>query len=292
MGFDKAFFEVDGQQLVQRSVHVLQAAGAVDVNVIGGDPARLRGLGLTAISDPWPGEGPLGAIIAGLDNAREDLVVILACDHAEPTKGAVLDTLAGLGHADVAVPVVAGRRQYLHAAWRRESRKALRSQFKSGARSVRAGLAELSVSEVSLHNERSTLDLDTPDAVLSWRAERHHPATLWPDGGQDVQVPQVTIDELESALQAGAMLIDVRELDELEHARVDGGIHIPLATVVDRVAEVPLDTAVYVICATGGRSQSAADFYVSNGINAHNVMTGTNGWVGAGKPFSTGPVST
>ncbi|HEY3143024.1 MAG TPA: rhodanese-like domain-containing protein [Acidimicrobiales bacterium] len=102
-------------------------------------------------------------------------------------------------------------------------------------------------------------------------------------------VPEIDVTELARLRAGGATLIDVREPDEYEGAHVPGAQPIPLGTVPDRIAEVPADEgSVYVICAMGGRSLKAAEFYRANGIDAINVAGGTKAWIEAGQPVSTG----
>ena len=92
-------------------------------------------------------------------------------------------------------------------------------------------------------------------------------------------------------LASGAPLIDVREADEYEGARVAGGRLIPLGEVPARIDEVPADGTVYVICARGGRSAKAVELYRSAGIDAVNVAGGTLGWIDAGLPTDSGPAA-
>jgi rhodanese-related sulfurtransferase len=109
--------------------------------------------------------------------------------------------------------------------------------------------------------------------------------TYW----QPPNVPEVTVDELES-VRAGNRppLIDVREPDEYEAVHVPGAVLIPLGEVVGRVDEVPRDGPVYVICASGGRSAKATEWYRAQGIDARNVAGGTKAWVESGKPAARG----
>ena len=72
------------------------------------------------------------------------------------------------------------------------------------------------------------------------------------------------------------------EPDEIAQARVPGAVLIPLGEVASRLAEVPTDGTVYVICARGGRSAKAVEHYRANGIDAVNVAGGTLGWIDAG----------
>lgn len=103
-----------------------------------------------------------------------------------------------------------------------------------------------------------------------------------------MQVPEIDVTDLERRLEDGAPLIDVRQPDEYEQAHVPGAVLIPLGEVPDRVAEIPRDRTVYVICRSGKRSHTAATFLLQQGIEAVNVTGGTLAWLAAGKPASTG----
>ena len=85
-----------------------------------------------------------------------------------------------------------------------------------------------------------------------------------------------------------AFIIDVREPEEVAQARVDGALHIPLATLVERLDEVPRDRTVYVMCALGGRSAKATRYLAEQGIDAVNIDGGITEWYNAGLPVSVG----
>lgn len=105
----------------------------------------------------------------------------------------------------------------------------------------------------------------------------------------DTEVPEIDVAELARRRAEGAVLIDVREPDEYDAVHVPGAQLIPLGTVPDRLDDVPVSGGpVYVICAKGGRSYRAAEFYRSKGIDAVNVAGGTTAWVEAGHPTATG----
>jgi len=103
-----------------------------------------------------------------------------------------------------------------------------------------------------------------------------------------MDVPEIDVAELARVRAAAVPLIDVREPDEYTAAHVPGALLVPLATVPDRLADVPAEATIYVICAKGARSLRAAEFYRSQGIDAVNVAGGTTAWVDAGQPVSTG----
>lgn len=103
--------------------------------------------------------------------------------------------------------------------------------------------------------------------------------------------PQVDVDALVVALQGGAPLIDVREPNEYDEFHVPEAHLVPLMTVPDSVDEIRAIAAgvpLYVICAAGGRSNRAAAFLRQHGVDAINVMGGSNEWLQRGLPTVAG----
>lgn len=72
-------------------------------------------------------------------------------------------------------------------------------------------------------------------------------------------VPTLTVQELHDKRMQGEdhFLLDVREPDEYESARITGSILIPLGQVTARAAEIPQDKPVFVHCRSGMRSAKA-----------------------------------
>jgi len=148
MGTDKALISTDGVTLVERAVGALAAAGAEPVIVVGGNRQAIEALDLTFIDDRWPGEGPLGGIITALQAIGTEFVAVLSCDLTDASSIAVTSVVGALGHADVAVPVVDGRTQWLHAVWRRSALDDLVTAFESGTRAPRDAVASLRVAQL------------------------------------------------------------------------------------------------------------------------------------------------
>jgi rhodanese-related sulfurtransferase len=103
------------------------------------------------------------------------------------------------------------------------------------------------------------------------------------------KAPEVGFDELTAALEAGALLVDVRMPDEYEVVRVPEAVLIPLPELGERAEEVPKDQRVYVICASGGRSLVAAEALNKAGWDTVSVAGGTKRWADEGRPVSHGP---
>ena len=148
MGTDKALISHDGVTLVEGAVAALRAAGADPVVVVGGDRSALEALRLDVVDDRWPGEGPLGGIITALLEVDTDIVAVLSCDLTDASAIAVASVVGAVGTADVAVPVVEGRTQWMHAAWRRSALPALTAAFDEGRRAPRDAVSALTVTHL------------------------------------------------------------------------------------------------------------------------------------------------
>jgi rhodanese-related sulfurtransferase len=98
---------------------------------------------------------------------------------------------------------------------------------------------------------------------------------------------EVTVSDLALALEDNAWLLDVREEWEYNDAHVPGAHLIPLNDLPNRLSEVADGERVFVICAAGGRSQTAADYLLSRGIDCVSVAGGTNGWIASGRPVES-----
>lgn len=101
-------------------------------------------------------------------------------------------------------------------------------------------------------------------------------------------IHEVSVDELDTILAAGARLIDVRETVEYVDAHVPGAILVPLGTVADQVDLFRGDGAAYIICRSGARSMRAAELLAAHGVEAVNVAGGTLAWIDSGRPVVTG----
>ena len=75
------------------------------------------------------------------------------------------------------------------------------------------------------------------------------------------------------------VVLDVREPQELAVAALDGVVHIPMAQVPQRVAELPRDRDIVVLCHLGARSERVTAFLRANGFTrAVNLAGGIDAW--------------
>ncbi|MCX6508762.1 MAG: MBL fold metallo-hydrolase [Actinobacteria bacterium] len=73
-------------------------------------------------------------------------------------------------------------------------------------------------------------------------------------------------------------LLDVREPDEFADWVIPGAVNIPLGQLEARLAEVPSDRGIVVICAKGARAHSGAAMLAVRGITASVMDGGMSAW--------------
>ncbi|TDU88848.1 rhodanese-related sulfurtransferase [Kribbella voronezhensis] len=97
-------------------------------------------------------------------------------------------------------------------------------------------------------------------------------------------MPEITIDQLATALTTGAAVVDVREPREYADGHVPGAVNIPMGRLTGRLGELDRSAPVYVVCATGNRSSAMTDLLIGAGFDAYNVTGGTVAWTRSGRP--------
>ena len=87
-----------------------------------------------------------------------------------------------------------------------------------------------------------------------------------------------------SQVEATAYLLDVREPDEWTAGHAPGAHHLPMMEVPARIAEIPGDVEVVVVCRSGGRSGQVVSYLMGNGWdNVRNLDGGMQAWAGHGR---------
>lgn len=75
------------------------------------------------------------------------------------------------------------------------------------------------------------------------------------------------------------LLLDVREGWELEIARLDGVLHIPMGEIPARLGELAPEREIVVLCRSGGRSATVARFLQQQGYqDVWNLAGGILAW--------------
>ena len=82
-----------------------------------------------------------------------------------------------------------------------------------------------------------------------------------------------------------AVLIDVREPDEVAQVSIPGAINLPMSTLNDHLDELP-DGEFYVICHAGSRSARVSEALEAQGHSPINVLGGITRWEQDGLPVA------
>lgn len=105
-------------------------------------------------------------------------------------------------------------------------------------------------------------------------------------------VPAITPQEAHARLSDPAgmpLLVDVRNPDEFAQARIPGAVLLPLPFFANRVAELPADREILLVCRSGERSATATAYLLQRGFErVANVSGGILAWYQAGLPVVTG----
>ncbi|HEX2680373.1 MAG TPA: MBL fold metallo-hydrolase [Candidatus Dormibacteraeota bacterium] len=101
------------------------------------------------------------------------------------------------------------------------------------------------------------------------------------------RVDEAGVEALD-ALRPDAIVLDVREPEEYAYGHVPNAVSLPQAELATRIAEVPSDRPVFVICESGMRSLRASQFLRQMGYTqVTNVRGGTSAWRKAGRAVVT-----
>jgi rhodanese-related sulfurtransferase len=100
-------------------------------------------------------------------------------------------------------------------------------------------------------------------------------------------VPQVTPEEAAQRAEDGALLLDVRELDEWTAGHAPDAEHLPLSRLQAEHGSLPKDRPIVAVCRVGGRSEKAAVALRGAGYDVANLAGGMRAWAAAGRPVVT-----
>ena len=105
--------------------------------------------------------------------------------------------------------------------------------------------------------------------------------------GNQTLVKEICPTTTHEWVKRGALLVDVREKDEVAELAYDvpNIVNIPLSEFEDRYSELPKNKELVMVCKGGGRSLRAAGFLVNHGYtHVVNMQHGIIRWVQKGFP--------
>ena len=93
-------------------------------------------------------------------------------------------------------------------------------------------------------------------------------------------IEEISPRDLQARLAAPEppLVLDVREVWERDIARLPGTVDIPMGEVPGRLAELPKDRDIVVMCRSGGRSLKVSQFLDKSGYRVANLAGGILAW--------------
>ena len=104
-------------------------------------------------------------------------------------------------------------------------------------------------------------------------------------------IPEVDPHEAAAKVEAGALLIDVREANEYQYAHIPNGQLKPMSTINDWYADLPKDQTIVFYCRTGRRSDQVVRALIEQAgfTDVWNLIGGIVKWTEEDLPVETPP---
>jgi len=99
---------------------------------------------------------------------------------------------------------------------------------------------------------------------------------------------EVTLDELADVIDRGGFVLDVREDHEWEEGHDPKAQHIPMKEDANQQDKHDDGARIFIICRSGGRSMTVANYLEAQGYDVVSVAGGTDGWANSGRELSFG----
>lgn len=128
---NKAFLELDGKPLVERSLTVLKAVFA-EVLISSNNSELYEGYEVPIILDEALGRGPLEGLYQGLKAATYDEVFFVACDMPFLEEELIRFLSSWISEYDVVVPNLKSGLHPLHAFYHRRCLPTIKSNLEAG----------------------------------------------------------------------------------------------------------------------------------------------------------------
>jgi molybdopterin-guanine dinucleotide biosynthesis protein MobB len=161
MGFDKRTQRLGGTTLLERNAAVLrQVFPRLAISLRADAPAGLAPAGFEVVYDETPG-APLAGIVSALAHFGEPIFV-LAADMAFAERAAVKEVVEAFADVDVALPVVGGRYEPLHAVYGPGCMAPIRAMLAHGDHTIPHLYREVRLAEVPFASAALFFSLNTP----------------------------------------------------------------------------------------------------------------------------------
>lgn len=128
---DKAFLEIDGRPLVERSLEVLQNVFS-EVIISSNKPELFTRFEVPIVKDELPNRGPIEGLYQGLKAATNDLVFFVACDMPFIKEDFIRFLARWVPGNDIVVPKTQAGLHPLHAFYHRRCLSTIKNNLEAG----------------------------------------------------------------------------------------------------------------------------------------------------------------
>jgi molybdenum cofactor guanylyltransferase len=119
MGTNKAFLEIDGTRLIDKTINIYREIFS-EIIIVTNDPlSYVEFTDAAVVTDIYKGKGPLGGIYTGLFYSKNNYAFVTPCDMPYLNKDFIDYLTAQAGKHDVIVPELPEGYQPLHAVYSR-----------------------------------------------------------------------------------------------------------------------------------------------------------------------------
>ena len=98
--------------------------------------------------------------------------------------------------------------------------------------------------------------------------------------GKKSQFENINVGQIQSELEKGTTLVDIRNKEAFASGHIKGGINIPIRSLAFKLNLIDKSKPVMIICYVGGSSVTAAKFLSKAGYQVKNVVGGMQAWTG------------
>lgn len=176
MGRDKALVPFNGVTLIKHGIQRLSPL-TDDLIIISPHGDEINSIGYTIFPDLIPDMGPLMGLYTGLHYAKHEIVTMVACDMPFVNPDLIKEEVRLLEDqgCDVVIPILNGKAEPLHAAYRREScMDAIERGLKADMKRLiewhpMVKVCEMGEAEVKKYDPqgRAFFNINTPDDLLA-----------------------------------------------------------------------------------------------------------------------------
>ena len=129
MGFNKAFIDIGGKPIIQRTVNLFKELFD-EIIVVANDPLGYEELNVLIVSDIFKSAGSLGGIYTGLFHSSSEYNFVAACDMPFLNKEAISRVIKSSDGWSATAPYIMERYHPLHAVYSKKCIKPIEELIK------------------------------------------------------------------------------------------------------------------------------------------------------------------